>query len=250
MESASPSPPSDQRSGMPSAPPTPSTAWNLVSVRDTPLRQAAAQLGVPVPELLVLLTAHTPAPKPPARPIVAAAKTRGRQPGDSGRRIDVLAAWRLAEGGASAAQISSSMGFTRKGITDSLAREAARRGCLPPTDFAPQPPTTAEVAWSLVHTQGLDVRTVGRRMGLRPPQVLELLAARAPVVRERESRDLELAGAAPDGRADWTAQRDAHLRSRVSALVGEGLPVDVIRERLGRTAAVLASLSEQVRRGS
>ncbi len=229
---------------MPKPPPTPTTAWALVNERDIPLRQAAVQLSIDIPELLTLLAAYEPpAPEPPAPPANEAAAPPGPRP----RRIDILEAWRLAEQGASPEQIAARMGFSADGIKNALAREARRRGCPPPTETAPRLPTAAEIAWDMVHGDGLDVRTVGRRLALRPPDVLALLATQAPTVREREWQDLQLAGAAPEGKADWAARRDAHLRSRVSAFVAEGLTHEVIRERLGLTASALTRLIDEVR---
>ena len=194
--------------------------------------------------MLGLLAAYEP-PQAPAAPEQAAAPAEPRP-----RRIDILEAWRLAKQGASAEQIASKTGFTCGGIETALAREARRRGCPVPTETAPKPPTPAELAWSLVHSEGLDVRTAARRLGLRPPDVLKLLAAQTPVVREREWQDLQLAGAAPDGQEDQSSRHQEYLRSRVSALVDEGLPFDVIRERLGLTGAALSRLSDEVRHGS
>ena len=218
--------------------PTPSLAWSLVHEQDVPVRQAAERLGVTMPELLSLLATYCPPPAPPkpavrpvpARPLLPV--TPAARPG-AHRRIDVVEAWKFAETGATAAQIAKAMGFSTEGLERALEREAARRGCPPPTRVAPMPTTTAETAWGLVHIDGLDVRTAARRMRLSPPAVLDLLARQAPSVREREWMELGLAGENPKGRTDWSSQREAHLRSRVAALVAERLPTVLIAERLG-----------------
>ncbi len=67
------------------------------------------------------------------------------------------------------------------------------------------------------------------------------------MVRQREWTELVLAGSASDGRADWTVQHDEHLRSRVAALVSNGLPAAVIAERLGLSSEAVSRLANEVR---
>ncbi len=232
--------------------PTPSIVWRLVHEQDVPMRQAAERLNISTSELLVLLATYCPppAPKPPPRPVAAptpmpvSARVR---PGVH-RRIDVVEAWRLAEQGASAAQIAKAMGFGPDGIEKALERESVRRGCPPPTQVAPRQPTNAEQAWALVHVDGLDVGTAARRLRLRPPAVLAMLAQQAPVVREREWLELGLAGEAADGRADWMEQRHAHLLSRVRDLRNQGLGREVIAERLGLREWQVVRFIDEARR--
>ena len=232
--------------------PTPYLAWSLVHEQDVPMRTAADRLGVPVSELLTLLATYCPPPalakKSAPLPRPAAPPPAPPPSHPAGRkRVDVVRAWRAAEAGSTAAQIAAAMGFSTDGVHQALQREAVRRRCLPPTATAPVPPTRAEQAWSLVHGDGLDVRTAARRMRLRPPAVFELLAQHAPTVRGREWLELALAGEAPDGRADWIAQRHAHLVSRVRALPGQGLSQAIISERFGLTMSQAADLMAEAR---
>ncbi len=182
----------------------------------------------------------------------AAKPGRGRKPGQSGRRTDTLEAWRLAETGRSTTETAALLGFTANGVAHAL------RGKPNAVDVRPRPWSSVgrrrlrSRPWSLVHSEGLDVPTTGRRLGVQPPAVLELLARHARharVVREREWADLRLAGEDLDGHGDSAqARRHAYLVERVRTLADGGLETWIISEWTGVPGWHVRELAEETQR--
>lgn len=108
----------------------------------------------------------------------------------------------------------------------------------------PPPPSSADLAWDLVHARGMPLQTAARRLSMTVPALLELLAEHAPVVRDREWTALRHAGEAPSGREDWYRRRVESVSGQVKKLRGEALEPWVIAERLGVSPAVVNSFTQ------